>query len=243
MAEAIRINKYLSQCGIASRRAAEELIDQGRVKVNGQVLNRQGMRIDAEADVVEVDGMQVRPVPHNVYVLLNKPVEVVTTLDDPQKRPTVKQLVKDVIARVYPVGRLDYDTEGALLLTNDGELAHRLTHPRWQVEKTYEARVAGRFTEADTRKIADGITLEDGATGKAQVDIIEATPKYSLLKLTLTEGRKREVRQLCKAVGHPVLQLRRISFGGIVVGSLRPGQWRMLTSEEIARLRKLVDLN
>ncbi|MBD3331373.1 pseudouridine synthase [candidate division GN15 bacterium] len=242
MAEAIRINKYLSQCGIASRRAAEELIDQGRVKINGEVLDRQGVRVDAEADVVEVDGTQVKPVPHNVYVLLNKPVEVVTTLDDPQKRPTVKHLVKDVVARVYPVGRLDYDTEGALLLTNDGELAHRLTHPKWQVEKVYEARVSGRFLEAQARQIEEGIKLEDGAIGRAKVDIVEATPKQSLLKLTLTEGRKREVRQLCKAVGHPVLKLKRVSFGGIVVGSLKPGQWRMLTSEEIRQLRGLVEL-
>lgn len=242
MAEAIRINKYLSQCGIASRRAAEELIDQGRVRINGEVLDRQGVKVDVEADVVEVDGTQVQPVPHNVYVLLNKPVEVVTTLDDPQKRPTVKHLVKDVIARVYPVGRLDYDTEGALLLTNDGELAHRLTHPKWQVEKVYEAKVVGRFLEADAKKIEEGIVLEDGATGRAKVDVLEATPKYSWLKLTLTEGRKREVRQLCKAVGHPVLKLKRVSFGGIVVGSLKPGQWRMLTSEEIRQLRGLVEL-
>lgn len=242
MAEAIRINKYLSQCGIASRRAAEELIDQGRVKINGEVLDRQGVRVDAEADVVEVDGTQVKPVPHNVYVLLNKPVEVVTTLDDPQKRPTVKHLVKDVVARVYPVGRLDYDTEGALLLTNDGELAHRLTHPKWQVEKVYEARVSGRFLEAQARMIEEGIKLEDGAIGRAKVDVVEATPKQSLLKLTLTEGRKREVRQLCKAAGHPVQELRRVSFGGIVLGGLKPGQWRMLTSEEIRQLRGLVEL-
>jgi len=237
----IRINKYLSMCGVSSRRGAETMITEGRIKVNGRKVKEVGTVIDEEKDVVKVDGLIVTPADEQIYLLLNKPTLVMTTLHDPFERQTVAHFVKKARHRVYPVGRLDYETEGALLLTNDGDLAYRLTHPKFQVPKIYEASVAGRFQRIDSEKISRGIKLEDGAIGTALVNILGYSKSRTTIRLTLTEGRKREVRQLCKAVGHPVKHLTRVEFAGLTLRDLPVGKWRYLTGDEVGRLKALVD--
>lgn len=234
----IRINKYLSVCGVTSRRGAEALIAEGRVKLNGAVLTAVGTVVDETQDVVLVDGVEAKPVDTLVYVVFNKPPNVMTTLKDPFRRKTVLSYLKKLASRVYPVGRLDYDTEGVLILTNDGELAYRLAHPKFQIPKIYEARVKGQFKPEDANKIASGLVLSDGAVGKAQVDILGFVKTSTRVRLTLTEGRKHEVKQLCKLVGHAVEQLRRVEFAGIRASGLAIGEWRHLTPTELSRLRK-----
>ncbi|MFH1688104.1 MAG: pseudouridine synthase [bacterium] len=238
----VRINKYLSLCGVTSRRGAEKLIAEGKIVVNGTAITELGTMIDPGQDEIKVDGTVVKPVETKLYVLLNKPRLVMTTLHDPFRRRTVAQLVKEVPERVYPIGRLDYDTEGVLLLSNDGDLAYRLTHPKHQIKKTYLASVSGIFMPASAEKLQTGIKLDDGAVGKATVDRIEQGKGKTKLWLTLTEGRKREVRQLCRKVGHPVLTLERIEFAGIRLTALKRGRWRYLTGEEIVQLKRLVGL-
>ena len=238
----IRLNKYLSLCGVSSRRGAEALMAAGRVTVNGTTVQQPGTVIDETSDIVEVDGRKVSPVEKQVYVVLNKPPQVMTTLDDPFKRKTIVNYLNGLDTRVYPVGRLEYDTEGVLLLTNDGDLAFRLAHPKFQVEKVYEARVEGEFTEGDAERIAKGIELEDGAIGKARVRLLSYQGGISKIRLVLTEGRKREVKQLCKAVGHPVVKLRRRKFAAVTAQGLKLGKWRYLTDDEVQALKELVSL-
>lgn len=238
----IRINKFLSLCGVASRRGAEELIKKGKVTVNDAVVESLGTIVDESRDKVKVDGREVTPVVHPYYVLLNKPPNVLTTLHDPFGRRTVAHLLKGIKTRVYPVGRLDFDTQGVLLLTNDGELAYRLAHPKFQIPKVYEAEVEGTFTIEAGRRIRDGIRLQDGHTGRAEAKILTVEPKSSRVRLTLTEGHKREVKQLLRAVGHPVTRLRRVEFAGLRVDDIRSGHWRYISREEVRRLRDLVGL-
>ncbi|MEW5993542.1 MAG: pseudouridine synthase [Candidatus Zixiibacteriota bacterium] len=238
----IRLSKYLSMAGVTSRRGAEALVAEGRVTINDETVEKIGTIVDESADVVKVDGSVVAPVEDKVYVVLNKPRRVMTTLHDPFKRRTVRHLLEKLPHRVYPVGRLDYDTEGVLVLCNDGELAFRLAHPRYQVPKTYEAIVLGRFTKADSLQIQQGVRLDDGAIGRAQVHILGYGKRTSRIRLTLTEGRKREVKQLCKAVRRPVRRLRRVDFAGITAKGLRPGAWRHLTPAEVMKLKGLVGL-
>lgn len=238
----IRLSKYLSLCGVTSRRGAEVLVSEGRVTLNDTTVEKIGTIVDEASDVVKVDGTVVVPVADNVYIVMNKPRRVMTTLHDPFKRKTVRHYLKNLPHRVYPVGRLDLDTEGVLLLCNDGDLAFRLTHPKYQVEKVYEAIVTGHFKRTDSMRIQRGIKLEDGAIGRGQVDVLGYGKKTTRLRLTLTEGRKREVKQLCKAVGYPVRQLRRVEFGRITARGLRPGAWRHLTTAEVSRLKSLVEL-
>ena len=238
----IRINKYLSLCGVTSRRGAEALIAEGRISINESRLEKPGAVIDEATDIVKVDGVIVAPVDVKVYVLLNKPASVMTTLHDPFKRKTILNFLKKLPDRVYPVGRLDFDTEGVLLLTNDGDLAYRLAHPRYQVPKVYEALVKGQFSRESADKMLRGIKLEDGATGKARADILGFVKSMTRVRMTLTEGRKREVKQLCKAVGHPVERLRRVEYAGITARNLAIGEWRYLSSSEISRLKGLIGL-
>lgn len=238
----IRINKYLSLCGVTSRRGAEALIAEGRVVINESRLEKAGAVVDENTDIVKVDGVIVSPVDVKVYVLLNKPASVMTTLHDPFKRKTILNFLKKLPDRVYPVGRLDFDTEGVILLTNDGDLAYRLAHPRYQVPKVYEALVKGQFSRENAEKMLRGIKLEDGATGRARADILGFVKSMTRVRMTLTEGRKREVKQLCKAVGHPVEKLRRVEFAGITARNLNSGEWRYLTSSEISRLKSLTGL-
>lgn len=230
MSEGERLQKVLARVGLGSRRACEELIADGRVTVNGEVAVL-GRRVDVGTDLVEVDGAPVGVRPDLVHYLLNKPVGVITTADDPLGRPTVVELVP-AEPRVFPVGRLDADTEGLLLLTNDGELAHRLTHPSFGVEKEYLAQVEGTPSRAALRQLREGVELEDGLTAPARVAAVEPT----LLRVTIHEGRNRQVRRMCEAVGHPVLRLVRTRIGPVVDPRLEPGAWRALSRDEIRSL-------
>ena len=227
----MRLNAYLARAGIASRRRAEDTIRAGRVRVNGAVAGL--ATVVAPGDVVEVDGRPVHPQPL-AHVLLHKPAAVVTTARDPQGRATVLDLV-DHPLRLVPVGRLDADTTGALLLTNDGELAHRLMHPRYEVEKVYEADVEGEPSGDALRRLAGGVELADGLTAPARVRRLGA----SRIELVLHEGRKHEVKRMCEAVGHPVRRLHRREYAGLRLDGLGPGEWRELEPEEVARLRRL----
>jgi 23S rRNA pseudouridine2605 synthase len=228
----VRLNAYLARAGVASRRRADELIKTGRVTVNG----RRGELNDfvGNRDVIEVDGERVAPQPL-AYVLLHKPAGVVTTARDPQGRPTVVDLVRHR-SRLVPVGRLDADTTGALLLTNDGELAHRLAHPRYGVDKVYEVEVEGEPDGEPLRRLAEGLELEDGPTAPAQVRRLGP----SQIELTIHEGRKHQVKRMCAAVGHPVRRLHRSRYAGLGLAGLAPGQWRELNVAETESLRKSV---
>ena len=229
-----RLQKVLARVGMGSRRSAEELIGAGRVTVNGEVAVL-GRRVDVEHDLVEVDGVQIGVRPGVVWYLLNKPRGVVTTASDPDARRTVVELVPTE-PRVFPVGRLDADTEGLLLLTNDGDLTHRLTHPSFGVEKEYVAQVAGTPTPAQIRSLREGIELDDGITAPAKVAL---TPP-NVLTLTIREGRNRQVRRMCEAIGHPVVRLVRTRIGPITDRALPPGAWRALTTDEVHAIAKAV---
>jgi len=236
----LRLQKYLAACGIASRRKAEELIEQGRVSVNGQVAHV-GESVDPSVDVVEFDGVAVTA-ERKVYIILNKPEGVVTTAKDTHRRKTVMDCLEGVNARVFPVGRLDLDVEGALLLTNDGELSNRLMHPRYEIQKVYMAWVRGRVTQEDAARLRRGIELDDGMTAPAGIDILERQPDRTLVRLCLHEGRKREVKRMLDAVGHRVISLRRVSVAGIDAQGLRVGEWRYLGKQEISQLMRLAGL-
>ncbi len=236
----MRLHKYLAQCGVGSRRKAERLIMQGRVKVNGRVV-QPADSVDPENDVILVDEKPVRPIPLT-YILLNKPHGVVTTVKDTHGRRTVMECLSGIKARIYPVGRLDLDVEGALILTNDGELANRLMHPRYQVDKVYHAEVEGEVSPPTARRLEQGVELDDGTTAPAKCRILRAGKDSTVLELVLHEGRKREVKRMCAAVGHPVRQLRRVAIGVVSVNGMEPGQWRHLTPGEILSLRRLTGL-
>jgi 23S rRNA pseudouridine2605 synthase len=224
----VRLNAYLARAGVASRRKADELIKDERVRVNGE-LGQLNTFVE-RGDRVEVDGEEVRP-QRLAYVLLHKPAGVVTTASDPQGRPTVVELVGDEV-RVVPVGRLDAETTGALLLTNDGELAHRLAHPKYEVEKVYEAEVEGEPSDEALRRLAEGVELEDGLTAPAEVRRLGS----SKVQLSIHEGRNRQVRRMLEAVGHPVTRLYRSRYAGLTVEDLEPGAWRELSDSELRAL-------
>ncbi len=230
MSEPERLQRVLSRVGFGSRRVCEDLIAEGRVTVNDEVAVL-GRRVDWEQDRVAVDGIAVGVRPDQVYYLLNKPVGVVTTAHDPQGRPTVVQLVPDDV-RVFPVGRLDADTEGLLLLTNDGELTHRLTHPSFGVDKEYLAWVQGTPARGALRTLREGVELDDGITAPARV----AAVAPDLLRITVHEGRNRQIRRMCDAVGHPVRRLVRVRIGPLSDSKLAPGAWRRLELDEVRAL-------
>jgi 23S rRNA pseudouridine2605 synthase len=229
-AEGERLQKVLARAGLGSRRACEELIEAGRVTVNGSVAEL-GRRVDVEHDELAVDSIPLSVKSGLVYYLLNKPAGVVTTASDPQGRPTVVELVPPD-PRVFPVGRLDVDTEGLLILTNDGELANHLTHPRYGVDKEYFAVVEGTPSAGALRRLRQGVELEDGRTAPARASLVPP----SGLRITIHEGRKRQVRRMCDAIGHPVLRLVRTRIGPITDRRLGPGVWRMLTAGEVRAL-------
>lgn len=233
-AEGERLQKVLARLGFGSRRTCEELIADGRVTVDGAVAEL-GRRVDVDTDTVSVDGAPVGVKPDLVHYLLNKPTGVITTADDPQGRPIVLDLVP-AQPRVFPVGRLDGDTEGLLLLTNDGQLAHRLTHPSFGVEKEYLVHVDGEPSRAALRALRDGVELDDGPTAAARVSTVDP----SLLRLTIHEGRNRQVRRMCEAVGHPVRRLVRTRIGPIADPKLAPGAWRALSRDEVRSLEVAV---
>jgi 23S rRNA pseudouridine2605 synthase len=233
-----RLQKVLAQAGLGSRRACEALIEAGRVEVNGEVAAL-GRRVDPEHDRVTVDGVTIPVRPGLVYYLLNKPARMVTTAHDPEGRPTVVDLVP-AEPRVFPVGRLDWATEGLLLLTNDGPLAHALTHPSQGVPKTYLAEVAGVPSRGALRQLREGVDLDDGPTAPAKARLAQATPTGAALEIVIHEGRNRQVRRMCEAVGHPVRRLVRTRFGPLRDHSLAPGQWRALTQAEIRALYAVI---
>ena len=234
----MRLNAYLARAGIASRRQADDLISAGRVLVNGEP--GQLNTVIGDKDVVEVDGRRVAP-QRLAYVLLHKPAGVVTTARDPHGRPTVVELV-DRLERVVPVGRLDEDTTGTLLLTNDGRLAHRLAHPRYGVPKVYEAEVEGSLPREAVAALQEGVELDEGVTAPAEVRVLRRSARSTLLELTLHEGRKHQVKRMCAAVGHPVRRLHRSRYAGLELGGLTPGEWRELTPGEVAALRSAAGL-
>ena len=236
----IRLQKIISQAGLASRRAAEKLIAEGRVSVNGETVHEMGTKADPGRDDIRVDGRRVKAAERPRYILLYKPTGYVTTRSDPQRRPTVVDLLGGVREYVYPVGRLDYDTEGLLLLTNDGELAARLTHPRHGVERTYEARVAGMPDEAAVERLRRGIPLDGRRTLPAEVSVLNKRrgDRDGILSITIREGRNRQVRRMLEAVGHPVKKLARVGIGPLSDRGLKPGTWRELTAQELRVLRQ-----
>ena len=236
----MRLQKYMAMCGVAARRKCEEIISEGRVSVNGQIIAEMGTQVE-ETDVVLVDGVRIMPEEEKRYVLYHKPAGEVTTVSDEKGRETVMDRFRDFPVRLYPVGRLDYDSEGLLLLTNDGELAQRLTHPSCEVDKVYLARVTGNPSNEAIDKMRRGVFMEgdERRTYPAQVRVVRDESLYSDIVVTIHEGRNRQVRRMFDAVGHKVLLLRRIRFGSLELGDLRRGQWRELTQEEIEALKKL----
>lgn len=236
MGEPVRLQKFLSGAGVASRRRAEELIRAGRVRVRGEVVTEPGVKIDPDADPVEVDGRRVRLQPPQ-WVALHKPAGYVSARSDPQGRPTIYDLLPDRLHGLFHVGRLDLDSEGLLLLTNDGDLAHRLLHPSFEIDREYEVEVDGNVHDESLHRLLRGVHLEDGVARAVTVRRLRGAPDgRSRLRVTLREGRKREVRRMFSAIGHPVRRLVRVRYGPIRLGSLEPGRWRRLSTHEIAAL-------
>ena len=237
-----RLQKILSAAGVASRRLSEELIVQGRVSVNGKTVTELGTKADPSVDEIKVDGRRIKVEQRRRYILLNKPRGYITTRSDPQNRPTVMDLMKGVREYVYPVGRLDYDTEGLLILTNDGDLAARLTHPRHEVEKVYEARVKGVPDEHTLERLAKGVTIEGRRTSPARLrasePFVKGTGEQTVIEITIHEGRQRQVRQMFDSVGHPVVRLKRVRIGPIEDPQIPLGHWRELTPQEVLRLQR-----
>lgn len=236
-----RLQKFLARAGVASRRAAEVLITGGRVTVNGAKVTELGSKIDVEKDAVAVDGKPIVLAPERTWYLLNKPEGVVTTITDPQGRATIGDFVKTTGKRLFPVGRLDYDAEGALLLTDDGEISNRLLHPRYQVARTYLVKVKGDPTDATLQKLRGGVRLEDGMAAPAKVERFDRAETNTWLEIVVTEGRPHLVKRLCAAIGHPVVRLFRPAQAGIAVGDLEPGSVRPLTPEEIEIVRGVAE--
>ena len=251
--EPMRLQKFLARAGIASRRGSEEIMAQGRVRVNGEVASELGTKVDPAVDVVEVDGARVSLNPGSAYLVLNKPENVITTMEDPQGRPTVVPLVPvDRFPGLFPVGRLDRDTTGVLLFMTDGDLSSKLLHPSSLIEKTYHAVVKGRLYDEDLDPLREGVELDDGPTAPARCRLLSPDEAYdvtlghlrhneSAVEITITEGRKREVKRMFGAIRHPVLELNRVSFGPITARGLAMGSWRMLTTDEVGALRKLAE--
>ena len=231
-----RLHKILARAGIASRRSAEELIRQGRVSIDGKIVTEMGIQVDVERQAVAFDGKPVSNRQKKIYILLNKPKGYVTTLSDPQGRPIVTSLLKGINTRLYPVGRLDLDTEGALLLTNDGELAQKIQHPSHEVNKTYVARVRGRPGREKLLQLEKGIEIEGRRTWPARVHILACGIHDTKIQITIHEGKKRQVRRMFAAVGHRVLDLKRTAYGGLELGDLPLGKYRFLDDKEISRI-------
>ncbi|MDD3652783.1 MAG: pseudouridine synthase [Desulfotomaculaceae bacterium] len=237
-----RLQKVLARAGIASRRRCEEMIRAGIVKVNGRVVTELGTKVNPAKDRIKVSDKALVLTNNKIYMALYKPRGYVSTLHDDRGRKQVVDLLKDVPGRVYPVGRLDYNSEGLLLLTNDGDLTYALTHPKHRVSKTYLVRVEGVPALAKLEQMASGMLLEDGLTEPAQVRLVNARDGKALLEITLYEGRNRQIRRMCEYIGHPVLRLQRTRVGNITLDGLYPGQYRYLTRAELEKLRRLTEL-
>lgn len=239
MGEIVRLQKYIAMSGKASRRGAEELINEGRVKVNGEKVKEQGVKVEIGADEVSVDGKVLKLKDKKYYIMLNKPVGYVSTVKDQFDRPTVIDLIGDEIStRIFPVGRLDYDTEGLLLLTNDGDFTYRVTHPKFNVSKTYIAVVSGGVSPQGMAALRKGVRIEDYKTSPADVTMLDASGGKTTIKITIHEGKNRQVRKMFEAIGSKVIALKRLSIGEIELGNLPLGRWRHLTTHEINYLTK-----
>lgn len=235
----VRLQKFLARAGVASRRASEKLIEAGRISVNGQVVTELGTKVDPEADEVRLDGAPVRKAAEAVTLMLNKPAGYLTSMKDPQGRPCVAQLVPlDELPALYPLGRLDYDTTGLLLFSTDGELGNAVLHPSHHVDKTYRALVKGKPSEAALDRLRSGVVLDDGPTQPAEVRLAGRKGKNAYVEIIIHEGRKRQVKRMCEAIGHPVLQLHRASFGPLELGDLPEGKYRVLSEQEVAALER-----
>ena len=236
--ELLRLQKYIADSGITSRRKAEELIRDGRVRVDGKVVTEMGIKIDPETSFVEVDGKSVTPEQKKFYIMLNKPAGYITTTSDDFGRPTVMDLTRDVHGRIYPVGRLDYDTQGMLLLSNDGDFANAIMHPGGKLKKTYLVWLRGMITPEAIRKLRAGVDIGDYVTRPAEAELISASERESNVKIIIGEGKKRQVRKMCEAVGFPVIRLKRVEIGGVSLGNLPEGKWRHLRKAEIDLLTR-----
>lgn len=234
-----RLQKVMSEFGVASRRKCEEIIAAGRVKVNGSLITEQGYKVDKDKDIIEVDGKIIKSSENKVYILLNKPIGYITSVKDQFGRPTVLDLLNGISVRVFPIGRLDYDTEGLIILTNDGELTYMITHPKHNIDKTYRALVHGKADNEDVNTFARGIAIEDYVTSPARLTIVRYTKGNSIVDITIHEGKNRQVRKMCSEVGHEVMRLKRIRIGEIGLGSLKTGEWRYLDDSEIEYLKAL----
>jgi len=241
--EKMRLQKYLAQCGVASRRACEDMIRAGRVTVNDEKVTQMGVQVDPEAALVCVDGRPVYLTEHKVYYILNKPMGVICAASDPFGRRTVLDCLEGVAERIYPVGRLDYETEGLLLLTNDGAFAHRVLHPSFEVEKTYYTVVIGRMTQEAAQQLRQGVRLEDGITAPAKVQVLHRSATSTTLEVTIHEGRNRQVRRMMEAVGYRVQYLRRDRLGTLTLEGLPAGAWRSLTQRELSGFMQENDQN
>lgn len=237
---AVRLQKVIADSGICSRRKAEALILEGRVTVNGRVVQALGTKIDPQRDHVKVDGRHLKPVPPEMFVMLHKPKGYLSAMSDPEGRPTIADLLRGVRCRVFPVGRLDYDAEGLMLLTNHGEMAQALLHPRYHVAKTYLVKVKGVLTGEERTALEAGVRLEEGRTGPAKVTPITKTSQNSWIELTIYEGRKHQVKRMLESIGHPVIKLKRVRFGPLSLGDLPVGEYRYLTDREANALRALL---
>lgn len=236
-----RLQKVLAQAGVASRRNCEEIIKDGRVRVNGVIVTELGTKVDPNTDEIEVDGKPIRRENH-IYILFYKPTGVITSLHDPQGRKVVTDFLQGVQERVYPVGRLDYDTSGLLLLTNDGEFANKIAHPSYEMDKVYRAWVRGIPTPEQVKRLATGIELDDGMTapGEARILEVDQAKKRAHLELTIHEGRNRQVRRMCEAIGHPVISLERIRLGTLTLEGLKKGAYRFLTRQEVEHIQQVL---
>jgi 23S rRNA pseudouridine2605 synthase len=234
----MRLNKYIAQSGVASRRKADQLTINGAVRINGRVMKEPGYDVQPE-DKVEINGQVLHPATKKVYIVLNKPKGYITTVSDEQERPTVMDLVTDITERVFPVGRLDYNTTGLLILTNDGELSQKLTHPQHQVTKTYHARVSGVLSNERLNKLRNGVDIGGFVTSKARIEILKQAEKSTIVEIEISEGKNRQVRKMFTAVGCKVQELERVSMGEIRLGRLLQGHYRKLTAQEVAYLKQL----
>ncbi len=235
----VRLQKYLAQCGVASRRASEEIIKHGRVTVNDVKVTQMGVQIDEDNDIVAVDGKVIERKEKMEYIMLNKPVGYVTTTSDDKGRETVMDLIADIPTRVYPVGRLDFDTEGLLIMTNDGDLTYQITHPKNEIKKTYVAEVTGNINMDTLYQLRRGVVIDGVRTSPAEVEVIGATQFGTKLEITIHEGRNRQVRKMFEAVGCIVKRLKRTKEAGLILGHLPLGRWRRLTESEINMLKKI----
>lgn len=232
-----RLHKYMARCGVASRRKCEEIVSFERVKVNGEVINNIVM-IDDEVDVVELDGVVIKPEKKKVYIIINKPIDIITSVKDQFNRKTVIDLI-DVEERIFPVGRLDYDTSGILLLTNDGDITYKMSHPSHEIDKVYVAEVIGQFTSKEIYEFETGLQIEDYVTSPSKIKIMWEKKDISLVEITIHEGKNRQVRRMCEKIGHPVLRLKRTKFGRLEIGDLKMGEWRYLSQDEIEYLKTM----